>query len=375
MKIIQKIQHISKVSVSVYKIPTDSPESDGTFEWNETTMVLVQIEAEGKMGIGFTYAHEAVAKIIEVSFMPLLENASVFEGAFLWERMLNAVRNTGRRGVAANAISAVDMALWDLKARILEVPLCQLWGMARDSVPVYGSGGFTSYSRIQLAQQFEHWGIQGINKFKMKVGRNPDEDLKRVKDAREIIGPKATLMVDANGAYTRKQALDFSHRFHEYGVEWFEEPVSSDDLEGLRLLRDHAPAGMDIAAGEYGYDADYFRCMLEAGSVDILQADMTRCCGFTGFFQASAVARAFHIPLSSHTAPYAHLHACLGIEQVCHMEYFHDHVRIEEMFFEGLPFLKDGNLYPNLGDQGSGIQLKVKDVERYLLVHKEKVYE
>src|SRR3954453_9724045 len=115
------------------------------------------------------------------------------------------------------------------------------------------------------------------------------------------------LFVDANGAYTRKQALAEAAAFGEHGVSWFEEPVSSDDLDGLRLLRDRGPAGMAIAAGEYGHDAAYFRRTLEACAVDVLQADATRCGGITGFMQAVALCEAYGVPLSSHCAPSLHL--------------------------------------------------------------------
>jgi len=161
--------------------------------------------------------------------------------------------------------------------------------------------------------------------------------------------------------------LKFVERFAQCDVRWFEEPVSSDDLEGLRFLRDRAPGGMDIAAGEYGYEMFYFRRMLEAQAVDVLQADATRCGGFTGFFQAAALSRAFNVPLSSHTAPALHLHACLSERHVCHMEFFHDHARIEENYLEGFPMLRGGSLYPHLDRPGHGLELKEKDLQKFLI--------
>jgi len=188
----------------------------------------------------------------------------------------------------------------------------------------------------------------GVSGVKMKIGRHPADDLDRVFAARQAIDSDAELFVDANGAYTRKQALAFAEASVELGMRRFEEPVSSDNLEGLRLLRDRAPAGMDIAAGEYGYDLYYFRRMLEAGAVDVLQADVTRYGGVSGFLRVAALCQAHGIPLSAHTAPALHGHPCCSLAPVCHVEYFHDHVRIGHLLFDGAPTPLDGILYPDL---------------------------
>ena len=151
------------------------------------------------------------------------------------------------------ALSAVDLALWDLKARLLDKPLVAALDAAHDGVPIYGSGGFCSYSDARLAEQLSGWTEEGIPRVKMKVGREPERDRGRVRTAREAIGEDVELFVDANGAYTRPQALEWARLYaDEFGVKWFEEPVSSDDLEGLRFVRDHSPPGLEVAAGEYG---------------------------------------------------------------------------------------------------------------------------
>jgi L-alanine-DL-glutamate epimerase-like enolase superfamily enzyme len=280
--------------------------------------------------------------------------------------MVQGIRNLGRPGVASMAIAAVDLALWDLKARLLGLPLCKLIGMAHDRVPVYGSGGFTAYPLGRLTDQLAGWVAQGIPRVKMKVGSAPGDDPGRVIAAREAIGPASELFVDANGAYARKQALALAERFRaDAGVSWFEEPVSSDDLAGLRLLRDRGPAGMAIAAGEYGYDAPYFRRMLEAGAVDVLQADVTRCGGITELLRVGALCRAHGMPLSLHCGPAIHLHPGLALEQLVHLEYFHDHVRIEHLLFDGVVEPREGALMPDLTRPGNGLELKHKEAERY----------
>jgi L-alanine-DL-glutamate epimerase-like enolase superfamily enzyme len=265
----------------------------------------------------------------------------------------------------AHEISAVDSALWDLKARLLKVPLVTLLGAVREAVPIYGSGGFTSYSEKQLQSHLAGWVKQGIPRVKMKIGRDAQADLERIRAARQAIGPETELFVDANGAYSRKQALAQADKFAELDVKWFEEPVSSDDLDGLRLLRDRSPAVMEIAAGEYGYELAYFRRMLAAGAVDVLQADATRCGGITGFLQVAALCEAFHLPFSAHTAPALHTHVCCAAVPLRHLEYFHDHVRIERMFFDGIVPPVNGELRPDLSRAGMGIELKQSDAQRF----------
>jgi L-alanine-DL-glutamate epimerase-like enolase superfamily enzyme len=355
---------ITAVEATVFRLPTDAPEADGTITWNSTTMVLVEVTAGESRGIGYTYAAAAAADVVNhvLSKVVIGQDAPAIERA--WHDMVTAVRNIGWRGVAACAISAVDIALWDLKARLLEVPLASLFGLARLRVPIYGSGGFTSYSDGRLREQLSGWVHRdGCRFVKMKIGAEPGSDLNRVKAAREAIG-EAGLFVDANGAYSRKQALSFAERFADLDVAWLEEPVSSDDLEGLSLLRNRAPAGMEIAAGEYGYEPFYFRRMLEAGAVDVLQADATRCCGYTGFLRAAALCDAWSLPLSSHCAPALHLAVCCGAPRVRHMEWFHDHARIEGAVFDGAPVLKNGAVEPALDRPGHGLIFKRSDAER-----------
>jgi L-alanine-DL-glutamate epimerase-like enolase superfamily enzyme len=355
---------ISRVSARSFRIPTDAPESDGTIAWNATTLVVAEIEAGGRTGIGYTYGDDACCSIINGVLAERLLNASPMDIPALWVAMVGAVRNIGWRGVCACAMSAVDTAVWDLKARLLDVALAQLLGCERNCVPVYGSGGFTSYSVDRLREQMRGWVERdGCRWVKMKVGSDPSADLSRVEAAREAIGA-ADLYVDANGAYDRKQALGFAVNFADLGVTWFEEPVSSDDLPGLRLLRDRAPPALEIAAGEYGYEPFYFRRMLEAGAVDVLQADATRCGGYTGFLKAAALADAWGVPLSAHTAPALHLPVCCAAPRLRNLEWFYDHARIEALLFDGAPHICDGAASPQLDRPGHGLTFKEQDAQR-----------
>jgi L-alanine-DL-glutamate epimerase-like enolase superfamily enzyme len=353
---------IEKVRVSAFTVPTKSPESDGTLEWETTTLVLVHIHAGGTIGIGFSYADVATALVIEKILAPKIHGLDALATGAAWHTMVHAIRNLGRPGICSMAIAAVDNALWDLKGKCLGVSVASLLGLVRPEIMAYGSGGFTSYSDQELADQLAGWAQEGLHAVKMKIGRDPAVDLHRVRLAREAIGPRVGLFVDANGSYTRKQALFQAHCFAESGVTWFEEPVSSDDLEGLRLLRDQGPEGMAIAAGEYGYDALYFRRMLAAEAVDVQQADATRCAGITGFMQADALCESHSRPLSAHCAPSIHAHACCAAQRAINTEYFFDHIRIEKMAFEGAIEARAGLLRPDLSQPGFGLVWKEPDM-------------
>ena len=356
---------IEGVTVSAYRVPTDGPESDGTLEWDATTLVLVKVQTGTTSGLGYTYADRATALLIEKKLRSRIVGRDAMDIQGLWELMVHSVRNLGRPGISSMAISAVDIAMWDLKARLLKLPVVKLLGQVRPSIQAYGSGGFTSYPITRLQEQLTEWVQSGLECVKMKIGRDPKEDLTRVSAARKAIGEKPELFVDANGAYGRKQSLAQAERFSDFGVRWFEEPVVSADLEGLRLIGERAPVSMQIAAGEYGYDLLYFRRMLEAAAVDVLQADATRCGGFTGFMQAATLCEAFLTPLSAHTAPSVHQHICCAVPRACSVEYFYDHYRIERMFFEGGAQPVGGQLSPDLSRPGLGLDFKQADAQRY----------
>lgn len=267
---------VEHVDVFAFTVPTDEPESDGTAEWDATTMIAVEARAGGETGLGWTYGDASVARIAASQLAGIATGADPLGVGAVWAEMRRECRNSGVPGAVSMAIAAVDSALWDLKARLLGVALCRLLGAVHETVPVYGSGGFASYGDARLASQLAGWVEQGIPRVKMKVGRDPGRDPAWVGLAREAVGPDTELYVDANGALTRAEALRFAELDGGLGVRWFEEPVSSDDLEGLRLVCSRAPGGMDVAAGEYCWRLVDFRRLLDAGAVTCLQADATR---------------------------------------------------------------------------------------------------
>ncbi|HVY25721.1 MAG TPA: enolase C-terminal domain-like protein [Polyangiaceae bacterium] len=357
---------IERLRVAAHAIPTDAPESDGTFAWQRTVLVTVELTSGKTKGFGYTYADAATAKLIEASLAPVVLGRDAYAPNAAYCAMLRAVRNLGRDGIAAMAISAVDIAVWDLKARLLGLPLVELLSRVRDSVGIYGSGGFTSYDMARLEQQLGDWAEQGIPAVKMKVGTHADRDVERVQQVRDAIGDDCELFVDANGAYSHKQALALAEHFADSGVTWFEEPVSSDDLPALSRLVQRMPASLEVAAGEYGYEPLYFERMLAARAVDVLQADATRCGGVTGFLRAAVLCDVHQTPLSCHCAPALHVHLGCATGAVRHLEYFHDHVRIERLLLDGFIEPRGGKLQPDRTRAGMGLELRHADARRFL---------
>jgi L-alanine-DL-glutamate epimerase-like enolase superfamily enzyme len=356
---------IASLEAAAYTVPTDRPEADGTLAWSSTTMVVVHARAGDAVGTGWTWAPEAATRVVAGLLAPVVIGRSAFDPRGAQAAMVDAVRNAGRVGLVAMAISAVDIALWDLGARLLGLPLTRWWGAASsDRVPVYGSGGFTTYPDPVLREQLTGWLELGLGRVKIKIGeswgRHERRDLARTALAQQVVGDEVELFVDANGAYSVGQARRVGRRLDDLGVTWFEEPVSSDDLAGLASVRAHVDA--DVAAGEYGYDLVGFARLLPV--VDCLQIDVTRCGGYTEWFRIAALAAAQGRDVSAHCAPYLSAPVAAATPRVRHLEWFHDHVRIVRELVDGYADPVDGELV--LGDApGHGLALRHQDAEKY----------
>lgn len=352
------------------RLPVDADEeTDGTARWDATTMVLVRAHAAGVTGTGWTYGPAACAAIVDELLSPVVRGRPAYGVPGTWLAMVRAARNATRAGAVGYAVSAVDVALWDLHARLLGVAVPDLLGRVHEEVDVYGSGGFTSYDDDRLADQLGTWvHDQGIPRVKIKIGRpgGPDHtrDVERMRLARDTIGHEAALFVDANGAYSAKQAVRTlaAAQAAGAGVTWFEEPVSSDDLAGLALVRQLVDA--DVAAGEYGTDIGYFETMCRAGAVDCLQVDATRCGGWTEWLRAAAVAAAHHLEVSAHCAPHLHAPVAAATPNVRHLEWFHDHVRFEDEVFEETLDPSGGSVRPAPDRPGHGLTVDEDAVDR-----------
>ena len=356
---------IDRLGVRCYEIPTDRPESDGTLSWDSTTIVIVHAHSGDHHGLGYTYGPRQIAGVVTDLLAPVVCGIDALSPPLAWEAMHAALRNAGQSGIGAMALSAVDLALHDLRARLLGLSLAQSIGRLRDGACVYGSGGFTTYGPDEVAEQLGDWVGQGIARVKMKVGRRPDEDPARLAAARQAIGSNAELMVDANGAFSADAAIAWADRYADYDVVYLEEPVTQDDVAGLRHVREQSPVGMAIASGEYSWGRYDTHRLIDADAVDIVQADVTRCGGMTELARIDALCATRDLPLSLHCAPAISAHVACTLEQFIHLEYFHDHVRIEQLLFDGVLSPVGGALAPDLSRPGHGLELKAIDAERH----------
>lgn len=358
---------VDDVEARAYTVPLGATHADGTIEWDAVSVVAVLVRAGGATGLGWSYTDPGAASVVRTTLAPVVIGTSAHDVPATHARLERAVRNLGRGGVAGAALSAVDVALWDLEARLLGVPLVALLGRARAAVPVYGSGGFTTDDESRLASDVERWvGELGARAVKLKIaqgaGTHVERDLERVRVARRAAGPDVDVFVDANGGYSRAVARRVGDAFADQGVVWFEEPVSSDDTAGLAALR--AELSCDIAAGEYCWRPSDGAALLATGAVDCLQLDVTRVGGFTGWLAAAAIADAAGYDVSAHCAPQLSAHVACAAPRARHVEWFVDHAATDARLFDGLLTPVGGALRPSTTTPGHGVTLREREAER-----------
>lgn len=354
---------IDSVAAAAYTVPTGQPGADGRPPGHCVTAVLVQVRIRnGVTGIGLTYGHEQLTTLVNGLLAGEVTGRDVRDVAGAWSVMNQAMRNLGRPELCSMAIAAVDIALWDAKARCLGEPLHRVLGATRQEVPVYASGGGPG--------QLDDWVIAGMPRVKITIGGAHGEPdpfgtaaLRQVTAARRSLGGDTELYVAANGSYDVTTAAELGRALAEdLDVTLFEEPVSAEDLTGLATLRTKLP--LDVAAGERGHHLEYFAALLAAGAVSVVQADVTRCAGITEWLRVAALAEAAKVPLSAQRAPSWHAHVATVPSTLRHVEYFADHARLERVLFDGVLEPRHGTLRPT-DAPGLGLTLKVHDAEPY----------
>ena len=322
---------------------------------------------EGVEGLGIGQAAPGARQVIESALKDLLLDQDPFCIEKLWSDMFRRVRGYGRKGVAFCALSAVDIGLWDLKAKALGLPLYRLLGPYTDTVPIYGSGGWTNFTTEELVAEMVAYVDQGINRVKMKVGKDfggsERKDLERVAAVREAVGEDVALYVDANNGYYAKQAVYMAKEFEAYQVGWFEEPVLADDIQGLVDIR--RAINIPVASGEHEYTRYGFKELIARGCVDIVQPDVGRVGGVTEWLKVAHMAHAFNLPVAPHAVQLVHLHLACATPNLKVVEYLNTSLETDRVWYTEFPEPRDGMWSPYPDRPGLGLELDPYAVEKW----------
>ena len=315
---------IERLRADHYVIPLETPLTDSTHgEMRAFEIVTARVsDAEGAEGVGYTFTcgvnGGAIADILGREMPPLLagRDADLIEA--IWHDLWWAFHYGGRGGPTVLALSALDMALWDLKARRAGLPLWRLLGGHDPRVPCYAGGIDLGLSADELIEQTHRNRDAGHRAIKMKVGRERlSEDVEKIAAMRDEFGPDMPLMVDANMKYTVAQAIRAARAFEPFDLTWFEEPIPPDDLAGHAQV---VAAGLPIAAGENLRSLWEFKSLIASGGVAFPEPDVTNCGGITPFLKVAHLAEAFHLPVTSHGAHDVTVHLLAAVPNRSYLE-------------------------------------------------------
>jgi L-alanine-DL-glutamate epimerase-like enolase superfamily enzyme len=355
---------IAAIRVHLVSAPVEGGFADATRKVESLGFVIVRvITAGGQEGVGITYHEvggEATAELIRRNIAPRLTGRDPLATEVIWQELFHYLRGVGRKGLTYCALSAVDIALWDLKGKILGLPVYKLLGGNRTHVPVYASGGWTSYSDDELVAEASGMVARGFTALKLKVGFNGGADLRcdveRVRKVRDAVGPQIRLMVDANNSFDAARAVQLANRIREYDIFFFEEPVLADDIPGLARFK----RGTDIplATGEHEYTKFGVRDLLLSEAVDVLQVDATRVGGYTELLKCAALAQAWNVKLAPHAMELVHLHFAAAASDALFLERLLIFEGITEKVFPNAPVPVGGMIeVPDLPGLGLALDL------------------
>jgi len=330
--------------------------------------IFVHIKTDEDIeGLGMTYASPGVIDVIENSLKQELVGKDPLDIEQLWNSMYWKVRGYGRKGIAFCAISAIDIGLWDLKGKYVNLPLYKLLGAYTDSVPVYGSGGWTNFSERELIEEMTGYVADGIPRIKMKVGKDfglsEREDIERVAAVRKAVGDDVSIYIDANNGYYRKQAIYMAKEFEQFQIGWLEEPLIPDDIDGMADIS--RATSIPIATGEHEYTKYGFRDLIGRGGVDIVQPDIGRVGGVTEWMKVAHLAHSFNLPVAPHALQLAHLHVACATPNLKVVEYMNVSLEGDELWYIDFPKQKNGYWSPYPDKPGLGLELDHYSVVKY----------
>jgi L-alanine-DL-glutamate epimerase-like enolase superfamily enzyme len=360
---------ISRVESQLLRVPLSRPRASpleaAAGRLNHVVVLLVHVHTtSGLTGLGFAYALQssgrALLALLEDDLAPLVMNEDPLDHERLATKVYWRLQTVGRRGLAPQAYSAIDVALWDLKGKAANLPLHKLLGGARDSSPVYGSDTAWLWMSVEeILDASRPYLDQGMMGIKVKVGADPNEDADKLARLREALGDETWLGVDANERYDYGTALSMGRYFEEeVGADWFEEPISCENVEGHARLADKLE--IPIAAGEMLFGADEFDAYFSRGALAVVQPDVTRLGGVTPWLKVAARAERLHLPVSPHLLPEIGVHLACGLPCVSSVEY----MPWLYPLFTNPPAVAGGRLTPPDGT-GLGLEVDAEAVARF----------
>jgi L-alanine-DL-glutamate epimerase-like enolase superfamily enzyme len=346
---------ITHVTTRVLRTPADNPLVVGLPAPTDTReFVTLELGTDqGLVGVGLTFFGGALtpalrAAVDALAALAVGEDPAQVEA--IAAKCRRAAGGAGPGGIFALALSAVDMACWDLKGKALGRSVCALLGGLRERVPTYASGALMRPHPLDyLAKAGPRLRDMGFRQMKMQCGSEPTlgASIERVRVMREAIGPDIDLMCDINQLWSVNQAIEVGRRIEPYQLYWLEDPTAHDDYPGLARIAD--ALATPIAAGEYHYGIVPFRHLLEHRSIDIVMIDLLRAGGITQWLKIAGMAEAFNLPVVSHLVPEIHVHLIAAIPNGLTVEYMPWSLQL----FEETPRLQDGQLVvptrPGLG--------------------------
>lgn len=367
---------ITDVTAELYAKPYDTPISNGKYTYTASKNVVVRISTDEDIeGVGICGAGGIAATArgdVIIATVNDMRQALVGEDPRNVERIWDSLYQPkifGRKGLTTRAISAIDIALWDVVAKSFERPLYQVLGGFTDEVRAYIAGGYYAKGKglAELQDEMLSYVEQGANAVKMKIGAVPlREDEARIRAVREAIGPDIDLLVDANNAYVQADAVRMARILEAYDAFWFEEPVSPDNMRGSAATA--RASTVPVAAGENEYTRWGFRELLETGAVDILNPDAMVLGGITEYRKVAALAAAFEIPIAPHGLQEIHIHLLAAFPMPLILEFYNPNVAglNDVMFHEKLELTERGTVRLPQGP-GLGMEVNWEALGEYLV--------
>lgn len=371
MDMVMKKHIIKDVKVHLVSYRVKGGFSDATRKGEVVGYCIVRVILDdGMEGFGITYHEvggEATKMMIEHDIAPKIIGRDPFETEVLWNEIMGYLRGVGRKGLMLCALSAVDIALWDLKGKIIGLPLYRMFGGTETKIPVYGSGGWTSYDDDELVAEMLKLKDQGYSMIKFKVGveggHNTRRDLLRVRKVRDAVGSEMRLMLDANGCWDAATGAQFANQVKEYDIMFLEEPVFADDLPGL--IKYKQSTDLPLATGEQEYTRYGARDLLINGAADIVQLEVTRAGGFTEMLKIGHLTQAFNVKFAPHAMENLHIHLVSAFNNALFLERLLIFEEIAANVYVDAPKPINGFMYIPENKPGLGLDLNMDFIREH----------